>query len=313
MQFPVNNFVFDRQGTEKPRVLLSFIPITYLRAWRLGGKKVQDYLIKTVLESINLFFPEFFMKRLSFGCLPFLLIGIMISCGQQQSVAQDQTVTTTSTPAAAGLDLQAVTEIVKQSKNAAEIEQKLNAPGSVNNLDLDGDGNVDYIHVTEYGKGNMRGFSLTVMDSTGADQEIATIEIERGYDSANVIVAGDPAYYGPGVCYTGVWVPADVVLWGYLWHPHRFYYSPYPYGYYPSYYHPYRPVPYAAYNSHVTIIARTTAIRRTAPPRNYRSRSPYARKPVARSMQRGRQREREQSNRPERTRSSQRPRERGRE
>ena len=163
------------------------------------------------------------MKRFSFGCLPFLFIAIMISCGQQRSVAQDQTVTTTSTPAAAGLDLQAVTEIVKQSKNAAEIEQKLNAPGSVNNLDLDGDGNVDYIHVTEYGKGNMRGFSLTVMDSTGADQEIATIEIERGYNTANVIVVGEPAYLrtrsilhgglgAGGCCAVGVFVASASVL-----------------------------------------------------------------------------------------------------
>lgn len=134
------------------------------------------------------------MKRISIGCIPFLVIVILISCGQQRIMAQDQTVTTTTTAAASGLDLQAVTEIVKQSKNAAEIEQKLNAPGSVNNLDLYGTGNVDYIHVTEYGKGNMRGFSLTVMDSTGTDQEIATIEIERGYDSANVIVVGEPAY-----------------------------------------------------------------------------------------------------------------------
>ncbi len=246
------------------------------------------------------------MKRISFGCIPFLVIAIMISCGQQQSVAQDQTVTTSSTAAASGLDLQAVTEIVKQSKNAAEIEQKLNAPGSVNNLDLYGTGNVDYIHVTEYGKGSMRGFSLTVMDSTGTDQEIATIEIERGYDSANVIVVGEPAFYGPGVCYTGAWVPAEVVLWAYLWHPHRFYYSPYRYGYYPSYYHPYHPVPYVAYNSHATIIARTTVIHRTVLDRNYRSRSPYARRADAHSMQRARQRERSRSDRTRGERSGQR-------
>jgi hypothetical protein len=259
-------------------------------------------------SSIN--FLEIFMKRFSLTSVLFIFIGLMVSCDQQQSVAQDQTVATTSTPAAAGLDLQAVTEIVKQSKNAAEIEQKLNAPGSVNNLDLDGDGNVDYIHVTEYGKGNMRGFSLTVMDSTGADQEIATIEIERGYDSANVIVVGEPEYYGPGVCYTGVWVPADVVLWGYLWHPHRYYYSPYQYGYYPPYYHPYHPVLFAAYNSHVTVIARTTVIHRAVPPKNYRSRSPHAHNAAARSNQRARQRTRVESNR---ARTSQRPRERGRE
>ncbi|MGA9407725.1 MAG: hypothetical protein WBW71_11390 [Bacteroidota bacterium] len=251
------------------------------------------------------------MSRVPLIC--FFVLGIMIFCCHQRSSAQDQTVTTTSTPAAAGLDLQAVTEIVKHSKNAADIEQQLNAPGSVNNLDINGDGNVDYIHVTEYGKGNMRGFSLTVMDSTGAEQEIATIEIEREYNSADVIVVGEPAYYGPGVCYTGVWVPADVALWVYLWHPHRFYYSPYAYGYYPAYYHPYHPVPYAAYNSHVTILVRSTVIHRMAIPKNYRSRSPYARHVAARSNQKARQRERERSNRTTRTRSSKQPRERERE
>ncbi len=250
------------------------------------------------------------MKRLSFGSLPFLFVAMMILCGRQQSAARDQTVTTTSTPAAAGLDLQAVTEIVKQSKNAAEIEQKLNAPGSVNNLDLYGTGNVDYIHVTEYGKGNMRGFSLTVMDSTGADQEIATIEIERGYNSANVIVYGEPAFYGPGVYYTGAWVPADVVLWAYLWHPHRFWLSPYHYGYYPSYYHPYHPVLFAAYSNHVAIVVKTTAIRRAAFPRGYRSRSPYARRAAVRANQRARQRTRVEENR---GRANQRSRERERE
>jgi hypothetical protein len=251
------------------------------------------------------------MKRFSFAGILILFVGFLISCDQQQSVAQDQSVTTTSTPSAAGLDLQAVTEIVKQSKNAAEIEEKLNAPGSVNNLDLYGTGNVDYIHVTEYGKGSMRGFSLTVMDSTGADQEIATIEIERGYNSANVIVYGEPAYYGPGVYYTGAWVPADVVLWAYLWHPHLFYYSPYHYGYYPPYYHPYRPIAYDAYQSHVTIFAGTTVIHRTVLDRNYRPRSPYARR-VIRSNRRERQRERGESKRAARARSGERSRERER-
>jgi hypothetical protein len=243
-------------------------------------------------------------------CIGFFFIGIMVLCYQRRCIAQEQIVTTTSTPAAAGLDLQAVTEIVKHSKNAEDIEQQLNAPGSVNNLDLDGDGNVDYIYVTEYGKGNMRGFSLTVKDSTGADLEIATIEIERGPNAANVIVVGNQAYYGPGVCYTGVWVPADIVLWGYLWHPHRFYYSPYHYGYYPAYYHPYRAVGFEAYHSHVTIIARTAVIHRTVLARNYRSRSPYARRAAVRSTQRGRQRERVQSNRTARPRSGREHRER---
>ncbi|HTY12518.1 MAG TPA: hypothetical protein VMF88_15755 [Bacteroidota bacterium] len=236
-----------------------------------------------------------------------IVLTFMCLIVRQPGVAQNETVTTTSTPAAAGLDLQAVTEIVKESKNAAEIEQKLNAPGGVNNLDVNGDGTVDYIRVTEYGKGNMRGFSLTVMDSTGAEHEIATVEIERGYQSANVIVSGAPEYYGPGAYYTGVWAPADVVLWVYLWHPHRWYYSPYHYGYYPAYYRPYRPVPYTAYRSGVTVVVRASVIHRAPYPRNYRSRSPFARRAL-----RSGHRERIRSNNARRERSE-RPRKRERE
>ena len=259
------------------------------------------------------------MKRLSLISSLFLFIGIIISCDQQQSMAQDQAVTTTSTPSAAGLDLQAVAEIVKQSKNAADIEQQLNAPGSINNLDLDGDGNVDYIHVTEYGKGTMRGFSLTVMDSAGVKQEIATIEIERVNNTAKVTVVGNQDIYGPGQCYTGVWVPTDVVLWFYLWHPHRFYYSPYHHGYYPSYYHPYRPIGYDVYHNHATIISRATVIHRTTLARNYRSRSPYARyanrnrSAIVRPTPRARTNERVRPRRTTRARSGQQSRRRERE
>ena len=218
------------------------------------------------------------MRRFSFISSFFLFIGIIISPVPQQSMAQDQTVTTTSKPGAAGLDLQAVSEIVKQSKDAADIESKLNAPGSINNLDLDGDGNVDYIEVTEYGTGNMRGFSLTVTDSAGVKQEIATVEIQRVNNTASINVVGNEDIYGPGEYYTGVWAPTEIGLWLYLWHPHRFYYSPYHFGYYPSYYHPYRRIGYDSYHSHVTIIARPSVIHRAALPRHYKFRSPNARR-----------------------------------
>jgi hypothetical protein len=43
---------------------------------------------------------------------------------------------------------------------------------SINNLDSDGDGQVDYIKVTEYGDGVNKGFSFTVDTKDGQTQEI---------------------------------------------------------------------------------------------------------------------------------------------
>jgi hypothetical protein len=83
------------------------------------------------------------------------------------------------------LDLQALGELVKTSSNAEDMEAKLNASGSINNLDLDGDGNVDYIKVTEYGDGNARGFSFTVDLANGEKQEIAMQLIKDAEDSLN--------------------------------------------------------------------------------------------------------------------------------
>ncbi len=51
-------------------------------------------------------------------------------------------------------------KIVKTSSNTAEIEQKLNADDGINNLDLDGDGNKDYLKVSEYGLGAEHGYSV---------------------------------------------------------------------------------------------------------------------------------------------------------
>ncbi|MBW2184791.1 MAG: hypothetical protein JRF49_13145, partial [Deltaproteobacteria bacterium] len=61
--------------------------------------------------------------------------------------------------AANGLDLKAVGELVKQARNGEELEKLLNKSGGVNNLDLNEDNKVDYIHVTEYGNDRAKGFS----------------------------------------------------------------------------------------------------------------------------------------------------------
>jgi len=178
------------------------------------------------------------------------------------------------------LNLQALGELVKNSTSAQDIEDKLNNTGSINNLDLNNDGQVDYIKVTEYGDGNSKGFSFTIDLPNNETQEIATIEVQRGDGGAQMNIQGNQQLYGNQGYYQSHYSLGDLMIMHYLFSPHRPYYSPYRYGYYPSYYHSYRSRPYSSYRNSVTRTTKTTTITRTTRPSNTSSRisSPNANK-----------------------------------
>jgi hypothetical protein len=208
-----------------------------------------------------------------------LLLFVFIACNQpqqqqpvQQQQQQPQEVMTTAMPGAAGLNLQALGEVVRTSTSATDIEQKVNAPSGINNLDLDGDGNVDYVFVTEYNAGNTRGFSFTV-DNRGEKQELATIQVTNTGQTANVVIAGNQTVYGTDSYYSANYMLTDFLIWNYMYRPHTYYVSPYHYGYYPGYYHSYRLRSYDDYNTHVTNVTHTTVIKKTVV-NNYKSASP---------------------------------------
>lgn len=118
------------------------------------------------------------------------------------------------------LNLQALGELVKSSNNAQDIENKLNATGSINNLDLDGDGNVDYIKVTEYGEGNARGFSFTVELPNGEKQEIATVDLQKGSGNVAMNIQGNQQVYGSGAYYQSQYSLSDLMIMSYLFSYH---------------------------------------------------------------------------------------------
>jgi len=136
-----------------------------------------------------------------------------------------------------GLNLDAVTELAKKSKDAATFETLLNSQAEgVNNIDLNDDGKVDYIDVTEYGSGDTRGFSLATELSPGKIQEIATIDIKKEADRATMQTTGNPSLYGPGAYHHSSFGLTDALLMGWLFSNRPFYTSPYGYGNYPPSY-----------------------------------------------------------------------------
>lgn len=162
------------------------------------------------------------------------------------------------------LDLQALGELVKTSKNAQDIEDKLNASGSINNLDLDGNGSVDYIRVVEYGEGNTKGFSFVVDLANDEKQEVATVAIEKGSNNANMNIQGNQQLYGHSANYHSSYSLSDLLVMNYLFSYHRPYYSPYHYGYYPTYYRSYRSAPMSSYRSRMSTTTRTSTFTRSA-------------------------------------------------
>ncbi len=136
-----------------------------------------------------------------------------------------------------GLDLDAVTALAKKSKDAADFERLLNNQAeAINNIDLNDDGKVDYIKVTEYGSGDRRGFSLTTEISPGKTQEIATIDFQKEADKTVMQTTGNPSLYGPGSYHHSSFGMTDALLMGWLFSNRSSYSSPYGYGNYPPSY-----------------------------------------------------------------------------
>jgi hypothetical protein len=154
---------------------------------------------------------------------------------------------TSQIEASDGLDLRAVGALVKEAESAQDLERRLNREGGINNLDLNADGKVDFIHVTEYGGEQAKGFSLTVQPAEGETQEVATIEIEKSaseagagepaQQKADVYVRGNDQIYGSQHHhYHSSYPIGSMLLMAYLFRPHPFYVSPFGFGYYPPYY-----------------------------------------------------------------------------
>lgn len=138
---------------------------------------------------------------------------------------------------AKGLDLDAVTALAKKSKDAADFERLLNSQAeAVNNIDLNDDGKVDYINVTEYGSGDRRGFSLTTEISPEKTQEIATIDFQKEADKTLVQTKGNPSLYGANNYHHSSFSMTDALLMGWLFSNRSSYSSPYGYGNYPPSY-----------------------------------------------------------------------------
>ena len=97
------------------------------------------------------------------------------------------------------LDLKAVASVFADSRNLEEFESRLNDYNNgLTNLDLNQDGQVDYLRVIETSKGNTHMVVIQAVLDRDVFQDVATIVVERRWNSRTYVqVIGDPYIYGP--------------------------------------------------------------------------------------------------------------------
>lgn len=96
------------------------------------------------------------------------------------------------------LNLYAVLKLFQESETLEGFERRLNEEDSeINNLDLNGDNQIDYIRVEDNVDGNLHTISLKVAVSEREDQDVAAFYVEKKADGEIWIqLVGDEDLYG---------------------------------------------------------------------------------------------------------------------
>lgn len=172
-------------------------------------------------------------------------------------------------------NLEAALDLFKRSKDLGAFEEALNQVDSkVNNLDLDGNGEVDYIRVVDHADGDVHAIVIQVPMGKDEAQDVAVIQLERkGEASAMVQIMGTEDLYGPNVIVepyeeragnmkgdggpSAPDAPAAMQVWVNVWGwpcvswiygpAYVVWVSPWYWGHYPPWWHPWHPYPYHTY------------------------------------------------------------------
>lgn len=171
--------------------------------------------------------------------------------------------------------LEAALDLFKKAASMEAFEKALNTEDKlVNNLDLNEDGDIDYIRVLDNQDGDVHAIVLQVPISETESQDIAVIEIEKTGSSAAILqIIGDEAIYGEtkivepfdvegtqdGGGPSGEFTFKRVVLNVWIWPSVRFVYgpryrvwvSPFSWRVYPKWWRPWRPRTFIGYHASI--------------------------------------------------------------
>ena len=173
------------------------------------------------------------MKKLTTLLMALMLMSTMLWADETITVSAN------SSDISEGLDLKVVAKLFAEAKNLEEFETMLNNPDSAFcNLDLNGDGQVDYLRVIETGEGNKRLIVLQAVLAKDIYQDVASIYVEKdANDQVSVQIIGDEYVYGTAYIIEPIYVYRPLIydwFWCDTWYA---WYSPWYWGYYPDWWY----------------------------------------------------------------------------
>lgn len=186
----------------------------------------------------------------------FLLVFLLTTLSLQFSILladEIVTVTATSSDISEDLNLKVVATLFGQAKDLEEFEQLLNNPDSAfSNLDLNGDGDVDYLRVIETADGDRHLVVIQAVLAKDIYQDVASIFVEKDKttDQVTVQVVGDEYIYGENYIIEPVYIYRPVIydwFWGPSWVA---WHSPYYWDYWPIWWHSYHCIAHHLYWDH---------------------------------------------------------------
>jgi len=181
-----------------------------------------------------------------------LLVVLFISATTQLS-AQRFTVQPVNDDISYYLDLKAVASVFGDSRNLEDFERRLNNDDDqISNLDLNGDGEIDYLRVIETYENNLHLIVIQAILDRDVYQDVATIVVDKdNYNNASVQVIGDPYLYGYNYIIEPQYIRLPRII-SWFWTPrYTTWISPYRWGYYPRYYRYRHPIGLNLYLSHI--------------------------------------------------------------
>jgi hypothetical protein len=151
------------------------------------------------------------------------------------------------------LDLKAIASIFGDSRDLEDFERRINdSDTEISNLDLNGDGDIDYLRVIETSENNTHVVVIQAILDRDVFQDVATVVVDRDrYRRSYVQIIGDPYIYGNNYIIEPVFYRTPRIL-SWFWTPYyRSWYSPYTWGYYPTHYYSRHQMHIDLYLSHV--------------------------------------------------------------
>lgn len=151
------------------------------------------------------------------------------------------------------LDLQAVGAAFAQSSNVEEFEKLLNNSSyMLSNLDLNGDGYVDYLRVLETVEGNAHVFLIQACLDENIYQDVASVIAEmHAADRAYVEIVGSSYIYGPNYIIRPVYISTPLIFAHLVRAAYAPWRSPWHWGHFPPHYRHPAPILIGHYQAYV--------------------------------------------------------------